>query len=69
MQKAEVLRSQAEQITENSEQAQEIVSEDGTLSKLRTMGASTTAPNDVQIAIRRTTVRVRRHVKNFPKSI
>jgi len=61
MQKAEVLRSQAEQLTENSEQAQEIVSEDGTLSKLRTMGASTAAPNDVQIAIRRTNVRIKRH--------
>jgi len=63
------LRSQAEQLTESSEQAQELVSEDATLNKLRTMGASTAAPNDVQIAIRRTTVRVRRHVKFISSGI
>ena len=67
-QKADFLRSQAEEVAGNSEQAQEMVSEDGTMNKLRALDNQKVTPSDIQIGIRRVTVRVRRHVKiNSPK--
>lgn len=62
MQKAEILRSHAESIAESGDQAQQIISEDGTMGKLRGLENQKVTPADVQVGIRRVTVRVRRHV-------